>query len=97
MPESPDFVECAACRKSRRVGRAVSICVTCGDALCERHFGACPCHLETEKPFQGPPRKQLCKPCRNGEHELHHEGIWRRANGSLPVICLCPKHEAKSG
>lgn len=43
LPESPDFVECYFCRKARRIGRAVSRCVKCEQALCTRHLDACGC------------------------------------------------------
>lgn len=43
QPESPDFVECAVCRARRRIGRAVSTCVTCDKALCPAHLDACGC------------------------------------------------------
>jgi hypothetical protein len=43
MPTSPDFVECVVCRKSRRIGRAVSVCNTCDEAMCEKHLDKCTC------------------------------------------------------
>lgn len=46
MPTSPDFVECAVCRKRRRIGRAVSTCVVCDEAMCEQHIDKCRCLTE---------------------------------------------------
>lgn len=43
MPVAPQFVDCQPCRARRRIGRAVSICRTCSQALCEKHLEACAC------------------------------------------------------
>jgi hypothetical protein len=40
-------------------------------------------------------RVATCKPCRDEHsHHDHHQGVWARADGSEPVVCLCPKCEA---
>lgn len=38
---------------------------------------------------QGPPVAHTCPACRRGEHSDHQAGIWRRADGSDPVLCVC--------
>lgn len=35
-------------------------------------------------------REQTCHACKTGEHIDHHSGVWRRYDGSSPVICRCP-------
>jgi hypothetical protein len=36
-------------------------------------------------------RRQLCQPCKKGEHIDHHRGVWRRFDGSSPVVCSCER------
>lgn len=36
-------------------------------------------------------RQIACAPCARGDHVDHHHGVWRRADGSSPVICSCPR------
>lgn len=43
--------------------------------------------------FAEPVREVVCAPCRRGECIDHHEGVWRRADGSSPVICRCPHRQ----
>ena len=38
---------------------------------------------------QGPPVAHTRPACRRGEHSDHQAGIWRRADGSDPVLCVC--------
>lgn len=40
-----------------------------------------------------PAKVEVCAACRRGEHADHHDGVWRRADGTDPVVCPC-KHEA---
>ena len=37
----------------------------------------------------GPPVAHTCQACRRGDHVDHQAGIWRRADGSDPVLCVC--------
>jgi hypothetical protein len=32
-----------------------------------------------------------CGPCKQGQHVDHHHGVWRRFNGSAPVVCRCAR------
>lgn len=34
-------------------------------------------------------RVETCGLCRRGEHADHHQGVWARADGGDPVVCLC--------
>lgn len=36
-------------------------------------------------------RRVVCAPCRKGEHVDHHHGVWRRFDGTSPVVCPCER------
>lgn len=34
-------------------------------------------------------RRRLCNACKKGEHIDHQRGVWRKFDGSDPVVCPC--------
>lgn len=42
-PPEFTFVRCDICAKKRRIGRAVSLCNSCDEAMCEQHLDKCTC------------------------------------------------------